>query len=229
VRRYYVSFSYQAGSWDRNTPGIRVRPVRKRDLRDDWFVEQLQRGTPSIDASKLKPGDLVPWDGGELFVCKSGEGLLRIHADINAAQNLQRRFWTRHGDAFRMVAKGVLINGTQYWVPFRLGKRLHGALGGYGRLVPTGHDTGSCRWEGLKAAQWQKLSGEKGAGDEAGGDEADELQAGLEEETLEQLGQITTFFRDPSGNVLPADLWYPSKSFWSIVKATTSAAIRKGT
>ena len=57
-------------------------------------------------------------------------------------------------------------------------------------------------------------------------DEADEL-AGLEEAALERSNQIVVFFRDPSGTVLPADLWYPAKTFWSIVKARTASALRK--
>ena len=57
-------------------------------------------------------------------------------------------------------------------------------------------------------------------------DETDEL-AGLEEAALERSNQIEVFFRDPSGTVLPADFWYPSKTFWSIVKARTTSALRK--
>ena len=35
------------------------------------------------------------------------------------------------------------------------------------------------------------------------------------------LGERVVFFRDPSGVVLLAGLWFPSASFWSIVKAKT--------
>ncbi len=57
-------------------------------------------------------------------------------------------------------------------------------------------------------------------------EDTDDL-AGLEEAALERSSQIVVFFRDPSGIVLPADLWYPTKTFWSIVKARTTSALRK--
>ena len=53
------------------------------------------------------------------------------------------------------------------------------------------------------------------------GSEEDEEMARLEEESLELTGEVVVFFRDPSGVILPAELWYPAKSFWSIVKAKT--------
>ena len=89
---------------------------------------------------------------------------------------------------------------------------------------PTGHESGSCRWETLSRVKWGRLAGE--ATGEMSEDETDEL-AGLEEAALERSSQIVVFFRDPSGTVLPADLWYPSKTFWSIVKARTTSALRK--
>jgi len=78
---------------------------------------------------------LVPWDGGELFVTikpKEMEGdpndkkksYFIIHADLNAAQNLQRRFWGRRADAYRIKAK--LVNGV--WNVDASGSRLPGAL-----------------------------------------------------------------------------------------------------
>lgn len=48
---------------------------------------------------------------------------------------------------------------------------------------------------------------------------------GLEEEALERSGETVVFFRDPSGVILPSGLWYPSATFWSIVKAKTAAAL----
>ena len=116
------------------------------------------------------------------------------------------------------------MDGDAVWVPKRLGERLRGAMGGYGLLRPTGHDSGSCRWETLSRAKWGRLAGE--ATGEMSKEETDEL-AGLEEAALERSSQIVVFLRDPSGSVLPADLWYPSKTFWGIVKARTTSALRK--
>src|SRR4051812_48926999 len=204
------------------TPGIRCHPLTVRDLADPWFRELIVRENPTLDLSTCRPGGFVPLGGGEIFVCPSGTGVARIHADINAAQNLQRRFWTRYGEGFRLPARKVTITGRDTWVPVTLGKRLLGALGGAGCLEPTGHETGSCRWVPLKPAQYRKLAGQPPAGD----DDVDADQE-FESESLEMGAERVVFFRDPSGEVLPADLWYPSAAFWSIVKRKTVARLSR--
>ena len=208
------------------TPGIRAHAITKRDLQDQFFLEILARENPGLDTHTLYEGQLVPLGGGEWFLAPLKSGLVRIHADINAAQNLQRRFWTRHGDAFRLPCARITLDGEERWVPRRLGKRLLGALGGHGILVPTGHDSGSCRWEPVKPARWRKLSGTTGTPLEEEQDQELAEIEGLAEEALEQSGEVVVFFRDPSGNVLPRDLWYPSATFWSIVKARTAGALK---
>lgn len=92
-------------------------------------------------------------------------------------------------------------------------ERIKGAMDGCGYLEPTGHASGSCEWKTLTPAAWRKWDG--GGEDELFDD--DEI-AGLAEEALERSGQITVFFRDASGEILPSNLWYPSISFWSITK-----------
>jgi len=56
--------------------------------------------------------------------------------------------------------------------------------------------------------------------------EAEEI-AGLVEEADLQTGKVEVFFRDPSGVVLPADLWYPARGFWGIVSSRTVAALKQ--
>ena len=55
----------------------------------------------------------------------------------------------------------------------------------------------------------------------------DEQLAELEEELLERSGEVEVYFRDPSGVVQPAEFWYPARTFWSIVRAKTLAALRQ--
>ena len=217
-----ASFSsrYHAAS---GAPGIRALTIGKRDLDNPFMMERLAEENKGLDTKELSPGKLVPLSGGDVFCCVSPAGLVRTNADINAAQNLQRRFWTRHADAFRLVATKVSVEGEETWVPKTLGKRLVGSLGGHGYLEPTGHETGSCRWVPTSAAKWRKLLGE--SGDEETPSDVEEL-AGLEEELLERTGEIVIYFRDPSGAVLPRDLWYPSKTFWGIVKTKTGTALK---
>ncbi|MBM3539290.1 MAG: hypothetical protein FJX55_15845 [Alphaproteobacteria bacterium] len=206
-------------------PGIRCRALTRDDLGNAWLRADLEQ--VGIDLEVCRAGDLVPRDGGEVFACLDGGGnLVRIDADINAAQNLQRRFWTRHSTAFRLPCTLGDRNGQPIWVPRPMGKRLSGAIGGTGLLVPTGHDTGSCRWEQLKT-RGAARSGSEGEEVKFGGDEEEDIAALAEEAEIES-GRVEVFFRDPSGGVLPAGLWYPSKTFWGIVRARTIAALKRG-
>ena len=202
--RYYAMSS---------APGMRAATVTKQDLENQFFLENIARENPHIDMAKLKAGDLVLRKGGEDFVTLRKGELRRLQADVNAAQNLQRRLWTRHSEAIRLVTKLVKIEGVEHWVPSRMGDRIKGAMDGFGYLVPTGHASGSCEWKPLTSAAYRKLAG--GAEEELFDD--DEI-AGLAEEALERSGQVTVFFRDPSSEILPANLWYPSISFWSITR-----------
>lgn len=213
---------YHAAS---GTPGVRCRALARHDLEDGFLRELIGRENPGLDLAGLAPGDLVPMGGGGLFVCLGRDGRpVRVHADLNAAQNLQRRFWGRHGEAFRLPAQRVAADGGERWVPARFGERLRGALGGHGWLEPTGHESGSCRWRPLTAAEWRREGG-GGAAEE--GEEGEDVElADLKEELAVRGGAVTVFFRDPSGVVLPSDLWLPQKTFWSMVKARTTAALR---
>ena len=203
-------------------PGVRAATVTKQDLENQYFLESIKQENAHLDVTKLRAGDLVLRSGGEDFVTLRKGKLRRLQADVNAAQNLQRRLWTRHSEAIRMVTKMVKIGGVEHWVPSRMGDRIKGALDGYGYLVPTGHTSGSCEWNPLPQAAWRKLAG--GTDEELFED--DEI-AGLAEEALERSGQVTVFFRDPSGEILPANLWYPSISFWSITRQKIARVVSK--
>ena len=53
----------------------------------------------------------------------------------------------------------------------------------------------------------------------------DRLTLSLAEELIELSDDRETYFRDPSGVILPDTLWYPSKTFWSIVNNKTRSAL----
>jgi hypothetical protein len=205
------------------TPGVRCKALTAEDLRDAYLREDLAQD--GFDLAQCRPGDLVPWRGGEIFVCLRKDGrLLQVDADINAAQNLQRRFWTRHAAAFRLPCVPVMLAGASVWRPRQMGKRLSGALGGMGVLRPTGHESGSCRWECVTARKLRdpaEATLETPDLDEAAG----ELIA-LAEEAETTAGTVEVFFRDPSGVLWPPDLWFPSAAFWGIVQARTRALLR---
>ncbi len=208
------------------TPGLRCKALTKADFDDKWLRDDLLEA--GIELAACRAGDLVPHAGGEMFAClRSREGgLIRTNADLNAAQNLQRRFWTRHADAFRLPCVRVVLPEGDVWVPKHLGKRLIGALGGPGLLRPTGHETGSCKWERVRPARLKQLLGTDTGGDDGAADPDTEQLTALAEEAEVQAGLVEVFFRDPSGIVLPEGLWYPGKVAWSIVKANTTSALR---
>jgi hypothetical protein len=212
------------------TPGIRCHAWRESDRDDQFLLELINRDQKQpLDLRNIQPGDRVPLHGGEWFVAPTaGGGLVRIHADINAAQNLQRRYWTRHADPFRLVCQRIDIDGAPHWVPRTLGKRLLGALGGHGMLVPVGPGEQACRWVPLTKQRWRTLLGtdaDAGNADDKSADpELAELD-GLEEEQLERSGKVLVYFRDPSGVVLNADRWYPAAVFWGNVKQKAQRAL----
>jgi hypothetical protein len=123
-----VAFSsrYHAQSM---APGIRCRALTKSDILNAFMRGRIAEN--GFVLKTLRPGDLVPWDDGEIFVCqRAGGGLWQIDADINATQNVQRRFWNRHGEAFRIPCCTREIAGQQIFVPRSFGLRLLGAMGG---------------------------------------------------------------------------------------------------
>ena len=217
------SSRYHAGTL---TPGIRCRMLSASDLDDEWLREDLAR--LGIDLATRRAGDLVPRDGGQFFAClRSQGGFLRIDADINAAQNLQRRYWTRHAEAFRLPCGPGQLDGKEVWVPRTLGPA---CLGGW--VVPACYAR-PVTIPGPAAGNLPAPGGCRGlavAGDdlaEAPADiEAEEL-SGLVEEAEIAAGKVVVFFRDPSGVIWPKGLWYPAKVFWNSVRQRTSAALER--
>lgn len=210
------------------TPGIRCRALTKADFSDLLLRERLALDDFVLEA--LRPGDLVPFEGGEVFVCqRANGGLSRIDADINAAQNLQLRFWSRHAEALQIPCRSGNLGGRSIFVPRSFGRRLLGAMGSQGVLESIGSDTPACRWRPMKLAEFRSLGLDAGRDDTAvevrdSGDE-EELH-GLADAAAELSGKVEVMFRDPSGVALPSDCWYPQKIFWSVVRSRLLRTLR---
>lgn len=152
----------------------------------------------------LKVGDIIPWESGELFVTLSGaydsgrkKEMAVIHADINAAQNLQKRFWQQN-PVFRMPCKLVKYNDEEFYVPKyeSIEKRM-----GKGRLVKiSGFD--AYKWEDFTKIRIKKNSND-------GIPEIEDLEKFEQvlEEAEEAQGEYKTFFVDHSGYVLSKNLF----------------------
>lgn len=208
-------------------PGVRCRRLEFGDF-DSGQPKPYVLEQAGDAGMELQPGTLLPWEGGEQFATVAADGsLLLLHADINAAQNLQRRLWTRCGDAFRLSCRCVTVNGLQVWYPERLGVRLRGALiglvggAGYCRLEQQGGE----HWIAatVSAAEWRRALGAAASDEEiAGEDEAEETLAALE---MERGEGREVFFRDPAGVFFPVDAWVPAKAFWATVRARVLRAL----
>jgi hypothetical protein len=217
-------------------PGCRTRVLSDEDLTSPAVVTQLGflAERLRVDPTAFRPGMRVPWDSGNEFATLGPDGhLVVIHADINAAQNLQRRFWTRHGDAYRVSVVQAALKDRAAWYPDAEGTRLRGALtrliggDGYSRLVPSADDDGLIL-ERVPRKHWREVVGSDQSNNIDG--EIDELELELAEwadtEPAVRQGEKTVLFRDPSGHVLRSDRWYESKEFWGRVHRRIASALR---
>ncbi len=215
-------------------PGCRTRLLTAEDLRSPTLAKQLEllAETQGIDPKCFRPGMQIPWDSGADFVTLDSEGkLVQIHADVNAAQNLQRRFWTRFRDAYRISAVEIKQDGRTSWYPDREGVRLRGALStivggdGYARLVAADDDDGFVL-EKVTRPHWRRAAGAQAeSGDDVGLDEVALEMAEAMDTDLERGEGRLVFFRDPSGSVIRADRWYQAKAFWGQVRSRVTRAL----
>jgi len=196
-------------------PGERCRYLKADDFENELPKEYVLRelewmlgATKSKEThekqqdlkGKIRSGMLVPWSGGEQFASLNENGDAHIiHADLNAAQNLQRRFWSRCGDAFRMVCKNTKLDGEDTWeLEKPPGVRLLGAF----QQMRHGDKPFFLRETEEKVFTMHPSSARKRlkAGTEENGelDELEEALAGVDDDSG---GGRETFFRDPSGIV----------------------------
>ncbi len=214
-------------------PGVRCRKLDESDFEQgqpkQHIITQLGERAPIKELSK---GMMVPWEGGEFFATIDGNGkALVLHADLNAAQNLQRRFWTRCGDAYRLPCMRATVNGQEAWYPESLGVRQRGAVmqltGGTGHCrIEVGAD-GIRRAVGVPQREWQRALGN--AADEHDIEGEDELEEALADiEVVREEGR-ETFFRDPSGHFFGNDQWLPGKEFWFRVRSRVWSALTAST
>lgn len=220
-------------------PGVRVRRIEPGDLEQAWFKKKVEAMTVKLE--NLREGDWLPWEGGEGFATLGGGGGLILEdgllaADLNAAGSLARRYLRRHGEAFKVAAKGpeegpitTVSSGARVVGSL---KQTYGALGG--QLVK---DRDGYRFEELGDKEWKRVAGVKTGKkvkDEESGDEeldnaledlADLMDSESSETVAGAKGKTVNFFRDPSGHVLPQDRWFDGKTFWGRSRARILKAL----
>ncbi|MCL6626770.1 MAG: type V CRISPR-associated protein Cas12b [Alicyclobacillus shizuokensis] len=212
VGTVYAAFSSR---FDARTgaPGVRCRRVPARFVGatvDDslplWLTEFLDKHR--LDKNLLRPDDVIPTGEGEFLVSPCGEEAARVrqvHADINAAQNLQRRLW-------------------QNFDITELRLRCDVKMGGEGTvLVPRVNNARAKQLFGKKV-----LVSQDGVTfferSQTGGKPHSEKQTDLTDKELELIAEAdearaksVVLFRDPSGHIGKGH-WIRQREFWSLVK-----------
>jgi len=195
-------------------PGLRCAAVTKGLLRKPWFLKRLEED--GLDASSIQVGDIIPWERGKLFctIDRAGKPVM-IQADINAAQNLQKRFWANYDEPFRVVCAA---GAADTFVPLP-GKRLARFFASKMLAAVKPGDSPAYELVQAKVGRVEKQAVEEE------GSMREEFPERLHEEDEAASARKTIFFRDPSGALLPAIRWYESKVFWSQVKQKVRQAL----
>jgi hypothetical protein len=210
-------------------PGMRCHAVTADDVagiaRDPkhWLrrhiATRLKRH--GFDVDQLRPGDLVPNDGGKVLVTLRGDKIHAVNADVCAAQNLARRYLEGYATPVRVYGPVLTIAGRRciYLDLETNGQRLQGALGGKHVLFVEGDDGHwtPTTYPTARAAKTALLVSapvlDVGADEE---EEADEVSA--------SGGGRLGLFRDPSG-ALFGGRWVDSRRFWPAVEAAVAAKL----
>ncbi|NMA13999.1 MAG: type V CRISPR-associated protein Cas12b [Clostridia bacterium] len=215
-------------------PGIRCRVLKAQELKDSFIKEKLiqDKFIKEEQWSRLQPGDIIPWRGGELFATldpNDRNKIISIHADINAAQNLQRRFWMHRDELFRISCKRFVQNGEDICVPNYMTDR-------WKKLMGTGYFIKDNNRDKLEVYNWVKMAKIKvkttpseevpDITDIEDIEDMEEIKQAIEED-LENRGEYVTLFRDCSGTFFPRNHWIPQTQFWSIVKSMIEKCMRE--
>ncbi len=211
-------------------PGIRCHAVTKEDLQDHSYKQRIvvDGFLTEEQVHWLEPGDLVPDKGGELFVTlsapyqKDDENKLSvIQADVNAAQNLQKRFWLRNSELFRVPCQLVSNGDREGYIPTTNSRAVKAQLG-KGMFVKN-EDVANAqvyKWENATKLRLKTTSTDADAIDEL-----EDFEQAMEG-AAELKGGHKTLFRDPSGYFFPKDSWRPQKEFWAAVQAVLTRCLR---
>ncbi|MFD2370330.1 type V CRISPR-associated protein Cas12b [Brevibacillus sp. GCM10020057] len=212
------------------TPGIRCKRLSGQDLQGSRF-ENLQKRLVNEQflteeqVRKLKPGDIVPDDSGELFMTltdgRGGKEVVFLQADINAAQNLQKRFWQRYNELFKVSCRVIVRDEKEYLVPKT--KSVQAKLGKGLFVKKSDTALGDVYvWDSQA-----KLKDKTTFIEESESPEQLEDFQEIIEEAEEAKGTYRTLFRDPSGVFFPEFVWHTQKEFWGGVKRKLYAKLRE--
>lgn len=208
------------------SPGIRAKQLTQEDLDNPFIKEKLEEIKTELKLKELALDMLVPWDLGEIFVTIDKQNnIVKHHADINAARNLQRRFATAYGEPCRMT---VIHNVPQNCcLPETIGIRLQNALKSitnrnqFCKFIPYRNKKGeiiSCSLHGINKDEFLHLGGKL---------KDEQTPNNKDNKSRMKKGEKLVIFRDPSRNVIHKDRWYEQSIFWNIVHKRINKALKK--
>lgn len=192
-------------------PGIRCSVVTKEKLNNKQFFEQLQKDKRlTFDKiAVLKEGDLYPDKGGEKFITLSKDRkLVTTHADINAAQNLQKRFWTRTHGFYKVYCKAYQVDGRTVYIPENKGqkqKMIEEFGEGYFIL-----EDGVYEWVNAGKIKIKKDSSKKTSSELVDSD----ILKDLLDMASELKGEKVMLYRDTSGYTMVSNKWMTGGAFF---------------
>ncbi|WP_290588481.1 type V CRISPR-associated protein Cas12b [Alicyclobacillus sp.] len=202
------------------TPGVRCRRVPEAgEGVPVWLSRYLER--EKLDLEQLRPGQLIPTGDGEFFVSPLGHGadagIRVVHADLNAAHNLQKRLWENFDlSDIRLRGDVQQTDNEVILVPRLTNKRMEKNY--KNQIFVSGDGKAFHAMEGKRKV--------KGLGRKAEQEELseDELEFLAEADDAQQRSMV--LFRDPSGCV-NGGRWTEQKAFWGAVKARVDKQLRE--
>lgn len=165
---------------------------------------EFETGPPPEATPNASQGDIVPAEAGPLLVTKGRE----VNAELNAAWYIQRRFWTRHADMFRVRTVALVSDAAKK--PSKKKKKKKKDIPDV--IVSSVNDKQKRAYGAMRS--------EFGTNSIVFTRNCDGFVAQAKNmQDEEKTGRYAaTLFRDPSGVMLPADKWYDSKAFWDEVQ-----------
>jgi IS605 OrfB family transposase len=208
IRIHTVSPDYTSRFYYKNgAPGIRCLKITESNINREYLIERARK----LGLFPLKENDLLPDDGGNIFVSMAAGQLKYTQADINAARSLAHRFFTRYTRLYKLYL--TRTDGGWLFDPDSA-KSTTSKLGDVG--APDKKRSGPSRNE--VAAKKTGISKktiflETSNGTYHHGEHISDVVAA---NTKKDKGVI--IFRDPSGAVFRSTTWFPKKTFWSRVQ-----------
>lgn len=193
----------------------RLKTKIKEVLGEKYLSFNMEKIENELKQNPSK-GLLFPMEGGEYFVTfNTQRKLVYLNADINAAQNLAKRFLTRYDKPEKI---SVILDKNQNILINRGGSvRVDRQMGfAVGQMILSNNKTIDELWK-IKSFKIKFFKEDESLYKNQKSKSKSE-NPDYTDETEEEFSGIRTVFCDHSGILLPNQYWYSAKIFWRVVK-----------